>query len=73
MTYAKQDQTEKKRPDLIAYIVSERGEKAYWSRRGAAWATKDGKGFTFLADCGARYVLLPPKADQPENLGGAPT
>ncbi len=36
---------EKKAPALIAYHVPE-SEKAPWTRIGAAWDHKDGKGFT---------------------------
>ena len=41
-------------------------------RRGAAWPTKGGKGFTLIEDSGARYVLLPPTAEQSGDVGGAP-
>ncbi len=64
MTISKQETTEKKLPALIAYVVNERDGKTYWNRRGAAWPTKDGKGFNFVEDSGARYVLLPPKPEQ---------
>jgi hypothetical protein len=73
MTNSKTETTAKKQPALIAYVVTEREGKKYWNRRGAAWPTKDGKGFTVVEDSGARYVLLPPKADQPAAVeGGAP-
>ncbi len=51
---------EKKAPALIAYHVPER-EKAHWTRIGAAWDHKDGKGFTLNLDLvpttGGRIVL----------------
>ena len=72
MTNTKPETTEKKLPALIAYVVSERDGKTYWNRRGAAWPTKGGKGFTLIEDSGARYVLLPPKAEQSGDVGGAP-
>ncbi len=40
---------EKKAPALIAYHVPDR-EKAPWTRIGAAWDHKDGKGFTLSLD-----------------------
>lgn len=51
---------EKKAPTLIAYHVPER-ENARWTRIGAAWDHKDGKGFTLTLDLipttGGRIVL----------------
>jgi hypothetical protein len=51
---------EKMLPALIAYHVPER-EKAPWTRIGAAWDHKDGKGFTLNLDLvpanGGRIVL----------------
>jgi hypothetical protein len=72
MTNSKTETTAKKLPALIAYVVTERDGKQYWNRRGAAWPTKNGKGFIVVEDSGARYVLLPPKADKPAEVGGAP-
>lgn len=40
---------EKKAPALIAYHVPER-ENASWTRIGAAWDHKDGKGYTLALD-----------------------
>ena len=64
MTNAKPNTTENNLPALIAYVVTERDGQTYWNRRGAAWPTKDGKGFNLVEDSGARYVLLPPKPEQ---------
>ena len=33
-------------PTHYAYQVKEGKEKSYWTRIGAAWAHKDGKGFS---------------------------
>lgn len=33
------------RPTHIAYHITERGGKSYWTRIGAAWQNKDGNGF----------------------------
>ena len=72
MTNSKTEPTTKKQPALIAYVVTKHDGKTYWNRRGAAWPTKNGKGFTVVEDSGARYVLLPPKADKPAEVGGTP-
>ncbi len=54
-------------PALIAYHVSERGEKSFWTRIGAAWEHKDGEGLTVDLDLipvdGGRIVLRPLKDD----------
>ncbi len=35
-------------PSLIAYHVTERGEKKFWTRIGAAWDHEDDKGLTVV-------------------------
>lgn len=45
--------TKEKSPDLVAYYVTERGGKAFWTRIGAAWLHEDGKGY------GLRLELVP--------------
>ena len=54
----------KKTPDLIAYHVTNRGEKDYWNRIGAAWKTKSGGYRIRLATIpvNGEIVLHPPKA-----------
>ncbi|MGP0061769.1 MAG: hypothetical protein ACLPID_21090 [Beijerinckiaceae bacterium] len=57
-----------KKPTLVAYSVKERGEgqKAIWTRIGAAWPHEGGKGFTIQLDAmplDGRIVLTEPKAD----------
>jgi len=37
-------------PSFIAYHVSERGEKSFWTRIGAAWEHDDGKGLSVRLD-----------------------
>ena len=41
------------RPDMIAYTVQSRGEdkKAIWTRIGAAWGHRDGKGYELRFSC----------------------
>ncbi len=54
-------------PTLIAFSVTERGDKSYWNRIGAAWENKDGEGFTLQLDFipvnGGRIVLRTPKQE----------
>jgi hypothetical protein len=40
-----------KAPTHIAYQVREGNPKAHWTRIGAAWAHKDGKGFSLQLEC----------------------
>ena len=55
-------------PALIAYHVTERGEKSYWTRIGAAWDHEDAKGLTVHLDlvpvAGGRIVLRQPADDE---------
>lgn len=46
------ENTEKRRPDMTAYVVRDRGEdqKANWREIGVAFAHKDGQGFDLLLD-----------------------
>ncbi len=40
------EQPTNNRPELIAYHVQGQGKQANWIKIGAAWATKDGEGFS---------------------------
>ena len=68
-----QPEQEKKAPTFIAWHVAERGEKAYWTRIGAAWDHKDGEGLTLQLDLvpvsAGRVVLRPPKAEEDQGKG----
>lgn len=59
---------ETKAPALIAYYVSERGDKSYWTRIGAAWDHEDAKGLTVQLDLlpvsGGRIVLREPGSSE---------
>ncbi len=47
MTDAARIDHSKKHPSHVAYQVRDgKDNESYWTRIGAAWATKDGKGFT---------------------------
>jgi len=55
-------------PSLIAYHVTERGEKSYWNRIGAAWDHEDAKGLTLQLELmptnGGRIVLRQPAEEE---------
>ena len=55
-------------PALIAYHVTERGKKSYWTRIGAAWDHEDARGLTVQLELvpvnGGRIVLREPDADE---------
>lgn len=57
-------------PDYLAWHVTQKGEKAFWNKVGAAWVHKDGKGYTLqLETCpiNGRIVLRVPLEDTPET------
>jgi len=64
----KAPQRETTPPALIAWHVSERGEKKFWNRIGAAWEHEDGEGLTLQLDLipvtGGRVVLRAPKQEE---------
>jgi hypothetical protein len=59
-----------KKPALIAYSVREHeGQKAVWTRIGAAWPHGNGPGFTIQLEAPPiddRIVLTEPKAEDAE-------
>lgn len=59
-------------PDYLAWHVTQKGEKSYWNKVGAAWEHKDGKGYTLqLETCpiNGRIVLREPREDEPQGEG----
>ena len=56
------------RPSHRVYAVTKSGERSNWREIGAAWAHKDGEGFSlkldFLPLNGAELVIRKPKADE---------
>jgi hypothetical protein len=55
-------------PDFLAWHVTQKGEKSFWIKVGAAWAHKDGQGYTLqLETCpiNGRIVLRLPLDDTP--------
>ncbi|MEI4232986.1 hypothetical protein [Roseovarius sp. D22-M7] len=56
-------------PDYLAWHVTNRSEKSYWNKVGAAWKHKDGRGYSLrLETCpiNGRIVLRLPLEDAPE-------
>ena len=70
----KETKRETQPPSLIAYHVTERGEKSYWTRIGAAWDHEDAKGLTVQLDLmpmnGGRIVLREQAADEEQAAQG---
>jgi hypothetical protein len=59
-------------PQYLAWYVTKKGEKSYWSKVGAVWAHKDGKGYTLqLETCpiNGRIVLRAPLDDAQAETG----
>lgn len=53
-----------KAPDHIAWHVLQKGDKAFWTKVGASWQHKDGKGMTLQLETlpiGGRIVLREPR------------
>jgi len=67
----KETKRETQPPVLIAYHISERGEKKFWTRIGAAWDHEDNKGLTVQLDLvpvnGGRIVLREPVAEEAQE------
>lgn len=57
-------QSAAKVPSLVAWHVTQKGEKSYWHRIGASWDHKDNQGMTLVLDSlpvDGRVVLRAPK------------
>lgn len=57
-------------PQYLAWHVTEKGEKSYWNKVGAAWPHKDGKGYTLQLDTcpiNGRIALRLPLEDAREE------
>jgi len=58
--------TTPKAPDYIAWHVQQKGDKAFWTKVGASWRHKDGKGHTLQLETlpiNGRIVLREPMAE----------
>lgn len=59
-----------KAPHFLAWHITEKGDKSFWNRIGAAWQHKDGGGFTVQLEVlpiGGRIVLRQPLDDSSET------
>lgn len=66
----KLENREPKAPAYIAWHVTERDDKGFWTRVGAAWDHKDGEGFTLqleMMPMTGRIVLRRPQEQTPEQ------
>ena len=45
-TNTKLDNQQPNAPEFLAWHVTDKGEKPFWNKVGAAWRHKDGKGCT---------------------------
>ncbi len=50
MSNTETENTTGKAPTHTAYQIRENGDRGYWTRIGAAWAHRDGKGFNIQLD-----------------------
>ncbi len=81
MAHQRNDQTTRtgpKAPEFLAWHVADKGEKSFWTKVGAAWRHKDGRGFTLQLETlpiNGRIVLREPVEDPAapvtEKEGGA--
>ena len=65
--------TESKAPAFIAWNITGKEDKPFWTRIGAAWGHKDSKGFTLQLDMlpiNGRIVLREP-SEKAEDNGGS--
>lgn len=74
MAHAQTTTTETRSPDYIAWNVVKRGDNAHWTKIGAAWQHRDGKGMNLHLEAmpfDGRITLREPKADPEREGGGA--
>lgn len=69
-----QDTRDPNPPAFIAWHVNGKDKKSFWTRVGAAWDHKDGKGLTLqleMVPINGRIILRAPQADQEDTEGRA--
>lgn len=62
---------EPKAPDFIAWHVSNRGDKAFWTKVGAAWSHRDRKGLSLqleVVPINGRIVLRTPLDEESKEV-----
>ena len=60
-------------PEFLAWHVTQKGEKSYWNKVGAAWTHRDERGYTLQLESlpvGGRIVLRQPLDDANDNAAG---
>ncbi|MGR9140738.1 hypothetical protein [Rhizobium leguminosarum] len=60
-------QTQKSKPDFAVYVVEGEGDKAHWTKIGAAWSHNDGDGFNIQLTAlplNGRLTVRKPKAER---------
>lgn len=60
-------------PEFLAWHVTQKGDKSFWNKVGAAWAHRDEKGFMLQLDSfpvGGCIVLRQPFDDANDNAAG---
>ena len=66
--------TEPRLPDFHAWHVTSKGDKGFWTKVGAAWPHKDGKGLSLQLDVmpmNGRIVLRQPSISNGDGRAGA--
>jgi hypothetical protein len=66
--------TEPKQPDFHAWHVTNKGENSFWTKVGAAWPHRDGKGLSLQLDVmpmNGRIVLRQPSVNTGDSRVGA--
>ncbi|MDE4063150.1 hypothetical protein [Phaeobacter gallaeciensis] len=70
-TNTKPDNQQPNAPEFLAWHVTDKGEKSFWNKVGAAWRHRDGKGYTLqleVVPINGRIVLRQP-LDEPNGDG----
>lgn len=60
------------KPDFAVYVVEGEGDKAHWTKIGAAWAHSDGDGFNLALSAlplNGRLTVRKPKANETTGAG----
>lgn len=60
----------KTKPDYGVYVTEGEGDKAFWTKVGAAWSHKDGDGFTITLTAlplNGRLSVRKPRTDKKER------
>jgi hypothetical protein len=68
-THTQSRNTGPKAPDFLAWHVTQKGDKSYWNKVGAAWAHRDDNGYTIqleVVPINGRIVLRQPIEDPVE-------